>query len=138
MGITFSWLVENQLALATLDGRVTVDDLTIGNQTMTARMEESDASMVHLIFDATRMKGVSVSISQSLATLKYLNHTRMGGFLVFGVPPEYRRIVIFLGTVITQVTRARFRTGETLEECLEFLKMLDSTLPDLQEIKEKV
>jgi len=130
MSISFKWYVPNQVAHAKLEGQITIEDLKTGNKTMSKWIEESPARMVHVIFNATDMNGVAFSLSQSLATLKYLNHERMGGYLVYGLPPSQVRIVKFLGTIITQLTRARFRTFDTLENAYEYLKQLDSTLPE--------
>lgn len=130
MSITFSWYVENQIAVATLDGRVTIDDLTVGNNIVTTWMDASEAPKVHLIFDATRMQGIAFSGPKTLTILKYLNHPQIGEVLAHGIPAKYKRIVNLLGTSITRLTRAHFSSFDSFEECVNYLYSLDPNLPD--------
>lgn len=128
MAIEFIWHIEGQVALATLSGVVSTQDLISGNSIMSTWMDKSDAAYVHVLFDATNMQRITFSARESVRMLHYLNHDRMGGFVVFGTPSYLHPIVTFMGLIVSQLTRAQFQVAKNLDDAMAILHELDDTL----------
>ena len=128
MAIEFSWHLEGKVAYARLHNDVVTDDLLIGNRTVTKWINETDAGQFHVIFDCTDMTGIRISPLESMRTLRYLNHEKMGGFVLFGAPRYLTSMINVFGGIISRLTNATFFTGDTLDSVLYFLDGIDPTL----------
>lgn len=131
MAIEFTWYIKGQVALATLHGDVTLEDLETGNATVSKWMEETDAEKVHVVFDANDMDRILFSVLQTTHTLQYLKHRKMGCFVVYGSPRFLKAIVAFLGGIINQLSKAQFHTAESLDEAMRYIREQDPSVVEV-------
>lgn len=132
VAIEFEWYVEGQVALATLSDVVDTRDLATGNEIISQWMQATDAEMFHVIFDASAMTRITFSARETMRVLQYLKHPRMGGFIVFGVPSYLQPMVMFMGTILNQLSRAQFFSVQTLDSALSLIRQIDPALADLR------
>lgn len=133
MSIEINWLVENKLIHAIASGDVSVEGLAYFSSTIVQYLDQSDAPLVHLIISEEQMESFPKSIKAVGEVAKFFRHEQLGWFIIYG-NTERDRIAIFVASVVTGMAKIRHRRCETLEESLEFLTTVDTSLPSIEEI----
>lgn len=129
------WLIENKVILANPQGSPQVDELSLASETLQAFIDESDAPLVHILIDESRLKSMPVSLKILTDAFGFLKHPRLGWFIIYGNDDRMKK---FISSMLTGMTKVRHRRFDTLEESLQFLVDVDTTLPTVQEMLKSI
>lgn len=125
------WLIENKVIIGKPEGDPSPDDLTLASETYRVLIDQSDAPLVHVLVDESKLDTLPVSLKVLVDTLDFLKHPRLGWFILYGNDDQMKK---FVSSTLTGITKVRHRRFATLKESLEFLAMVDTTLPSVQEM----
>jgi hypothetical protein len=136
MSFELSWYLENRVILLTSQADNSDDNLLDVDQQVIHYIDQSSAPLVHLIMDQRNAPPPSSSKAASqikLATqLKWPKHPKYGWAIMIGPTNSLQRFVI---AVATNFFKVRQRTFDTVDEGLDFLNDIDSSLPALRDNK---
>jgi hypothetical protein len=127
MSMKTTELIPGRISFTHGQGVVTTDE---GNRISTAMLnlmnESSDTDLYHHIVHFLDVEKVPLNFSalKPSATGEVLSHPKMGWFVIVST----NKVFAFMTDVILQVTKVRNRHFQTLEEAIEFLKEVDSTI----------
>ncbi len=125
------WLIPEHVIHGRPTGRYTVDDLKQGSQEITRLLNASDKPLVHLLIDESKLENMPISLSVLTEAFSFMGHKRLGWMVIYGTDERVKK---FISTMVANVTRVRHRRFATYLEALEFLAMMDSTLPSVEEM----
>ena len=131
MGFENSWLVPGKVVYSRVIGKITLEELSNVSEMTIKMFEESDSPLIHLIIDESELDKLPVSIKSFSEASTLLKHPQMGWMIMYGTDD---RMAKFMSTIITGIAKVRHRRFRTFEECLAFLKTVDSTLPTVEEM----
>src|SRR5689334_10087471 len=132
MPIQLSWYLENHVILHVNQGDISDQEILDVDQPISGFLERSHAPLVHLILD-NRSATTTPSI-KAISQLKYPKHPRFCWLIVVGPTNTFVR---FVNAVTTNLFKSRNRMFDTMDEALDFLNEVDSTLPALRDSKKK-
>jgi len=127
------WLVENKIIIGKPEGDPSPEDLKQASETYHILLDSSDAPLVHVLVDESKLETLPVSISVLAEKLDFLKHPRLGWFILYGNEDAMKN---FVSSMLTGINKVRHRRFLTLEDSLEFLVSVDSTLPSVENILE--
>lgn len=132
MPYQISWYVDKRIILAEFTGELTLPEAEEASGKVTIFVEYGEPPLVHLIADATGMEKFPTQLSLLNGDAsRHLRNPNLGWTIVISSNAMTR----FVSSILTQVTRVRFRVFASLEEGLAFLAEQDSTLRPLIEQK---
>lgn len=131
MPFEVSWLVEGQIIHANLKGKITVEEIQENSELAISMFESTDAALVHVLTNEADLDSLPMSLKLVSEATGFLQHPKTGWMIMYGSDD---RIPRFMTAMITGMTKVRHRRFDTLEESLEFLMSVDSTLPPLEEM----
>lgn len=127
------WIIENRVMLIRHFGIVTMPDLS-GSLKETFEMRDAANSvlgengpLVHTITDATEADYQNPSLSESQRMTKALRQQRVG-WSIFVTP---NRLNGFLAGIGHQMAGVRYRSFDSIEKAIDFLKTNDDTLTNV-------
>jgi hypothetical protein len=126
MPVEVSWLVPQRIVYEHFTGDVTVQDLRHNSEVVAPMMAEG-IPLVHTIIDISHITshpGIN-EIRNSTSMDTYDNE---GWRILVGASA----VAKFVGSIVLQLMKRRFRAFDTLDEALQFLADQDETL-DLSE-----
>ncbi len=126
MKYQISWYVEGRVVLSEHLQAATLEDVARMDAEYLVLLEQSDAPLVHFIFDMSQQD--SVPDLKTMSSMQFTKHPRFGWSLVVG---HLNPITRFLVSTVAQINKARFRSFTHREDALRFLQEMDSSLPDL-------
>jgi hypothetical protein len=127
MSIQLSWYLENRIILLTSHGESSDQDLLNLDQPIINYLNQSQAPLVHLIADHRR-GGKMPSLKVSMQ-IEWPKHPQYGWGILVGLTNPLQR---FLVVVASNFFNVRQRMFNTMDEALDFLNEVDSTLPALR------
>lgn len=130
MPFDISWYREGRIIYIKYYDDVTLEDKRISAEQECELLDAGVSSLVHVLLDITEQTSSSTHIKAIQDALdKALKHPKKGWTLAFG--KEEFRMENFVNSVVTQSSSARYRTFVTLQETLEFLVYVDSSLREV-------
>ena len=136
MSHQLSWYLENRVLLLTSEGESSDQDLLDIDQSVINCLEQSTAPLVHLIMDRTNAPPVTsskVAAQIKLASqLKWPKHPKYGWAIMVGPTNSLQRFIV---AVATNFFKVRQRMFNTMDESLDFLNDIDSSLPSLRDTR---
>lgn len=133
MTVTVNWLLEHKVIHVIAVGDVAVADITNLSETVLELFSQSDAPLIHVLISEEKMGSFPKSLQSLTEVAKFLRDDQLGWFIIYG-NTERDRMAIFMGSLLAGIAKVRHRRFETLKESLEFLTMVDSTLPSVNEM----
>lgn len=133
MKYRISWFVEGRVVLTEHFQTITPEETAQMDAEYVALLEQSDAVLVHFLFDLRQHDGVPDL--KTMSSMAFTKHPRFGWSIVIG---HLNPITRFLVSTVAQINKARFRSFTTMEEALRFLQDMDSGLPDLLALADAV
>jgi hypothetical protein len=127
MPFRIDWLVEQHLVYINVHGVTTVDDLQAYDEYALRVLDNSPHPLVHTIYDYTHAQ--IVPPLQATVKMKAGKHPNVGWVIFVNMQDIMTRFIL---STASQVFRLRFRSFKTLEEALDFIQAVDSTLPNLR------
>lgn len=131
MPYQIEWFLPKQIVYVQFIGDLTEDDLSVYAGELSQYIESSDAKMVHLLLDDSRLEKFPRSITQFRALFAVLKDPKVGWNLAFGTRNPFANIV---SVMVGKVLNLRFRRFNTREDALHFVQQMDSSLPRLEHI----
>ena len=122
-----SWYIENCIILVANEGTTTDQELFNVDQQIVNYMNQATAPLVHVIVDNRKLT-VLPSV-KAFTQLTFPKHSQCGWVLVVG---PANTLIRFINLIVTNVSQTRNRMFNTLDEALDFLNEIDSTLPALR------
>lgn len=135
MGDYIHWLLDSKIILAQPTGDTTPAELKRVSDTFRAFIDKSDAPLVHILIDESQLKSMPISIKLVTDIVDVFRHPRLGWFILYGSDDQVKK---FVSTMVTKVSRVRHRRFDTMDDCLNFLTMVDSSLPAIEDIMNQV
>lgn len=132
MPVQLSWHLENRVMMVVAEGDYTDEELINLDAQVIKYLDQSSAPLVHMIMD--RQGTNHIPSIKSVTMVKWPKHPRYGWTLVVGSTNPFQRFVV---AIANNFFKGRQRNFDTREEALDFLNLVDSTLPPLREIKAK-
>ena len=129
------WLIENRIILGKPQGDPSPEDLKQASETYQILLDNSNAPLVHVLVDESKLETLPVSISVLAEKLDFLSHPRLGWFILYGNDDAMKK---FVSSMLTGISKVRNRRFANLQDSLEFLVSVDSSLPTVQEILDSV
>lgn len=133
MPVQIEWFVENQIIHVDAIGDIIPEDVMELSEKVVASIDASDSPLVHVIISEAQMDSLPRSIKVMKEITKFFGHERLGWFLIYG-NTDRDRLAIFVASAVTSMARLRHRRFATLEESLEFLASVDSSLPTVEQM----
>ena len=128
MSIQLSWYLENRVLLLTSQGESSDQDLLDIDQPIIEHLNQSNAPLVHLIAD--HRKGGKMPSMKAAAQIQWPKHPQYGWGIMVGLTNPVQR---FLVAVASNFFKVRQRNFDTMDEALDFLNEVDTTLPALRD-----
>lgn len=124
MSYSVSWLVEKRVIHLRLENEVTVEDAENINHHLLEYFDAGQPPLVHLIVDTTRLAHFPTNLNVlNKVSSTYMNHPLLGWIVVIGTNPMAR----FIGSMITQLFRVRFRMVTSFEAAVVYLAEVDTS-----------
>jgi hypothetical protein len=131
MSYKLQWVSENRLSYVHVWGDYNLQELKDSSEEVQAWVANG-TPLVHHIADFRDMETYPTNLAQILKSVPFMQEPNLGWVIIL----SDNRMVKFLSSMATGVSKARFRTFSNLEDALVFLAERDSTLPDLTGIEE--
>ncbi len=128
MPFQVSWYVEKRIIYGRYYGEITLEELTEATDIIYDYLEETEAP-AYLIADTTDVTRHPYSLAALRQALRKERHPNLAWSL--GVTSN--KMVRMMSGMLNQMARMQAKHFTKLEEALEFLQRLDSTLPDLSQ-----
>ena len=126
------WLIPNRVFCLGLQGSLTAESLDSALAECRTVLAQAHEAPVHIILDLTatqRDESMIVKLKQSVDELRKMHPAppHAGWTVIADAMPN--QIVKSIGASITQVIKIRTRFTTGVQEGLDFLRRIDSTLP---------
>ncbi|MCS6834400.1 MAG: hypothetical protein NZ750_00085 [Anaerolineae bacterium] len=126
MPIITEWFIENKVIMTTYKGTVTTDDLVQTADDILSMIDQSNSPMVHTLVNVSEIESYPTNVVQIVnSTRKAFAHPRYGWLILFG---DYNKTTIFILHMVASIMRLRVRIFPTLNETIDFLQTIDSTI----------
>jgi hypothetical protein len=121
-----SWYVKGRVGLVKASGIVSLQDLQAADRQMVEmiRQKSPDAALFHFLIDLRNVDKLEFNVAEMSRAFTHLHEPGLGWSLLI----TNNRLIKFVGSVVTQLAKARFMAFSTFDEALEFLQGQDSTL----------
>ncbi len=127
MSSQVSWLLENRVILTFNQGVVSDQDMFDNDQPITDYLDQCTAPLIHMVVD--HRNGIGSPSSKALAQQHWPKHPKMGWLIMVGMANPFQKFVV---AVTSNFFKTRLRMFNTMDEALDFLNEVDSTLPQLR------
>ena len=127
-----SWFIEKRIVKAVLTGDLTIRDAEAASLKTSEFILKGQPPLVHLIADTTNLGKFPTNLSLINGEASHhLRNPMIGWTIVISSSTATR----FVSSIMTQVTRVRFRMFSTWDQSIEFLLRQDETLQGLMPSK---
>lgn len=116
------WYVEGRVIYTRVTGDITMEDV-IAMNARTVELLKQGTPLIHHIVNVEQMTSFPLKLAELTKAVQFV--PEMGWLLIVGT---IHPIIRFFGSIITQVSKARFRTFEKEPDALHFLWDVDVTL----------
>ena len=124
MSYEVTWHSKDAVVLVRLWGDLDIQEFPEFDRLILQHLEESQRPLVHLWVDLLEVTQFPANVRQVGKALTHKNHQRLGWTVLI----TQNRIIQFVGYMITQIARARFRAFNSSQEAAEFLQSMDQAL----------
>lgn len=124
MSYEVKWQMDDAVILVKLAGDMDIQDFPKFDRLILKHLDESQRPLVHLWVDLKDVTQFPANVLQVNKALTHKTHKRLGWTLLI----TDNRVIRFVGYMITQIAKARFRAFTTEEEARSFLYQVDPEL----------
>ena len=127
--MSVKWYVKGRLLLSQYCGDITYEEVAANRERVLEMIEhDGQKPYVHLVIDATQRGDIDPRFFKLKQTNQMMiQHDMLAWTLVADADPH--PVLKFVANISSQIFQARFRVFITRAEALEFLYMVDQTLP---------
>jgi hypothetical protein len=126
MAQEMNYWVERRVILHRVDGNLTSQEFRDAN-VKAVRLVQEGTAPVHHVIDAVRLGKVELNLKQLSEIVTLLREPNLGWVVLIGG----NVITRFLASVMTQQDPVKFRVVDTLDDAVQLIKRMDTTLPDI-------
>jgi len=119
-----NWLEEGHVLLAKMQTTIPESEFEAMDQDFLDHFAQSKSNFVHTIFDMT--ENVDMPDLKRMVDFEFVKSPKLGWTLVAG---QLNPVTKFLIVMSAKINRTRFRAFETVEEAVDFIYTVDSSLP---------
>lgn len=119
------WQIENRVMLVQIEGELTTETVAGINIDLKPMLEIGIAP-VHYISDVTNTENININAFKIPSALEFLKHPNMGWSVMVGGS----QVLNVIANIVGNITGAKFKTAESIEEALQILQSVDPTLRD--------
>ena len=119
MPMDISWYIPKKVISMRSYGDITLDDAIAANARVIELLDSSEEQFVHSIVDQSEMGEFPISMRKSAEIMTSMKHPRVGWTVVYN--PNSNKIADFIGSMVAQIGRIRYRKVSTKEEALDFI-----------------
>jgi len=135
MPVDVEWFLENRVVLVHFRGVISIEEIVIAASQTNAYVEKCDAPLLHTLHDAAELKQLPHNLKAIRdATQDGFKQPKLGWIVAYDV---HDKMIGFLGNVTMQLFRVRYRVVNTETDAIDFLNLVDSTLPPLRPVAEQ-
>lgn len=127
---SIEWLIEGRVLKIEMLGELTLELLIEIIDAIKQKMVDAKPPFVNIFIDLSNRTSVHRSIFSVSEISKHVEHNEMSGWVLV-IDPNSTAGLRFLGTMVSQLARQRFRIVSSMQEGIEFLKTVDTTMVDL-------
>jgi hypothetical protein len=124
MSHEIKWHTKDAVVLARLWGDLDIEDFPEYDRLILEHIEQSDRHFIHIWVDLTEVNEFPARVWDIQKALTHISHPRTGWTILI----TNNRIIQFVGLMVTQVAKARFRAFSSSEEAMQFLLSVDPNL----------
>lgn len=131
MPTNLSWFVENRMLRLNIIGSIEVDTMLTAMQEVSAKLDASNAVLLHLIIDVRHGENNVMNLKARVEAVRpVLEHPKCGWVVLVG---QTNPVANFLSSTTAQVFKARFRSYKSAEDGIAFLRSVisDFEIPEL-------
>jgi hypothetical protein len=126
MGAKVGWYIKDRVVLSYFWGQITSEEVEYVMDQATDHIQ-SGIHPVHSIVHGLEVTKYPMNLPQVLQMTSVLKNSDFGWFIMI----TDDRMARFMSSVVSQVTKLKFRSISTIEETVEFLRDMDPSLPEL-------
>lgn len=134
MGFDIRWLVPGRIIDVTITGEISIEDLENESNIILDMFAESDAPLVHVITNEAALESLPTSLQMFSDALDFMRDPRLGWMIMY---PSNDSMSKFLSGMVAGISKVRYRRFDTLEESLQFLVTVDTSLPTVEDMLEQ-
>lgn len=127
-----TWLVNEKVIFTSMIGALRVEDFPEYDAIIIHMLETSPQSKIHILSDISMMTTMPSVIE--MTKLKYVTHPKVDFF----VTQSRNRVEHFIGQTVGKVLKTRYKFVHNLDDGIEFLAHIDSTLPSTTVMQEEM
>ncbi len=125
MPYSLNWYIPDEVIYLEYSGVVTVDELRESLLTQQSILDSSTRPLIHVIIDTSQVTQAVAPAESMKITRTIGNHPRSGWNLVIKESSPLIKLGVMLGTLLLKL---RYRSFDTFDEAVEFLKDMYPTL----------
>jgi hypothetical protein len=133
MPIEFSWFLEGRVVYIRLGGTPDLETMLSVDQELVNYLDRGTAPTVHCIINNCWTERLPAAPKIMVTDFKSPRHPRIGWMMVYGMQDGTARQA---ASVTSQVMRVRHKMVESLDDALVTLNRIDTTLPNLRELRQ--
>ena len=128
MPYKYNWLLESHIIEVHLYGDVTVDELTVLFSNLRDEFLEGSSHPIHIMLEVSKITSIPHSLKKVKEAVSPIHAHEHSGWTVFIniKNPLFRMLV----NIVAQLNKRRIREVKTIEEALELLYQVDTSLPE--------
>jgi len=107
-----------------MDEAVPLDELEHMDSDFICYLDQSESVLTHFVFELD--ESIELPALRNMANLKFPTDKRTGWLIVIG---DINPVAKFLLVMTSKLNRTRFNMISTIDEAMQFLQKVDSTLP---------
>jgi hypothetical protein len=124
MSHTIEWFLPQRVIFMHIEGDVTVAEIKAVSNEITALLDAGNAP-VHLLVDDQKVQKFAIGLAKINKSVAFMRHPALGSMVGVG---EIHPMVAYIVPVISQILGAKLLRRKNLDDALEYLKQIDSTL----------
>lgn len=124
MAFTYSWLVSKRVLVGRIWGMQTLSELEESISILWEYLDEGEAP-VHFIANLEGLDKAPVDLNELTRLFRFTQSPRVGWIIIVGL--SARNLVIIL-SVLSKIMRVPFKSFDTMDSAVVFLKENDPTL----------
>ncbi len=129
MPATVSWFLQDHIIIYRLTGKVTLDELAEAWKQASEYRDSVAAGQVHSLCNVGGTEEVPLTLSAIMHGAKHpLSHPNQGWVVLYNVNDCLISMIV---RIVTRSLGVSFHAAESETQALDFLNMVDATLPPL-------
>lgn len=128
MPMDITWLLPGYVILMRSYGHITQKESEAANEQIKLFFAQKEQPHIHTIVDQTDMLSFPIGLQAIRDSFSMINDPAAGWVLIFG---SKNQVADFLTSIVVQMGQLKYRKVNSLEDGINFLKLVDPPLASL-------